>query len=197
MTDLILASTSAIRRELLTNAGLAFAAVSPGVDEDAIKARLLAEGEGPAAVALALASEKALAVSRRSAGLVIGADQTLDLDGALYDKVDSLEAARERLILLRGRTHQLHAGLAAAEAGKVIWRQMVTTRLTLRDFSDAFLERYLEHDGQAALSSVGCYHLEGAGVQLFESIEGDYFAILGLPLLGLLAFLRQRGIAPA
>jgi septum formation protein len=197
VTDLILASTSAIRRELLTNAGLAFTAVSPGVDEDVVKTRLLAEGEGPAAIAQALASAKAEAVSRGRSGLVIGADQTLDLGGALYDKVATIDAARERLILLRGRTHELHAGLAVADGGRVIWRQLVTTRLTMRDFSDAFLERYLERDGQAALSSVGCYHLEGAGVQLFDSIEGDYFAILGLPLIGLLGFLRGRGVAPA
>jgi len=197
MTELILASTSAVRRTLLTQAGLTYQAVSPGVDEEVVKTRLLAEGQGPKAIAMALGEAKAVAVSRKTPGLVIGADQTLDLDGALYDKVASIAAARERLRLLRGRTHELHAGLAIAEDGEVIWRQQVTSRLTMRAFSDVFLERYLASDGEAALSSVGCYQLEGVGVQLFEAIEGDYFAILGLPLMGLLAFLRERGVAPA
>jgi septum formation protein len=197
VTNLILASTSAVRRALLTNAGLAYSAVSPGVDEDEAKARLLANGEGPAAIALALASAKALAVSHGTEGLVIGADQTLELDGELYDKVASIEAARERLRLLRGRTHQLHAGVTVAQSGAVMWRQRVTSQLTMRAFSDRFLDDYLAQEGQAALSSVGCYQLEAAGVHLFEAIEGDYFAILGLPLLSLLAFLRTRGVAPS
>jgi septum formation protein len=197
VTDLVLASTSAIRRMLLANAGLTFSSVSPGVDEEAVKTEQLALGAGPREVAQALAGLKAERVSRDFGGLVIGADQTLELDGALFDKVADTAAARERLIALRGRTHLLHAGVAVAQAGRVIWRQLVTARLTMRAFSDAFLDAYLDRNGEAALSSVGCYHLEGEGVQLFDQVEGDYFAILGLPMLGLLALLREHGVVAA
>lgn len=194
MTAVVLASTSAIRRALLAAAGLSFTCASPGVDEDAVKAEQLAKGAGPAAVAEHLATLKAVQVSGKVAGLVIGADQTLDLDGVLYDKVADVAAARERLVRLRGRAHLLHAGVAVAETGVVVWRQLVTTRLTMRTFSDAFLDDYLARNGEAALSSVGCYHLEGEGIQLFEKIDGDYFSILGLPLLGLLDLLREKGV---
>jgi septum formation protein len=197
VTPLILASTSAVRRQLLANAGLGFTAVGSGVDEDAAKARLLAEGAGPRAVAEALAAAKAEQVSRDFDGLVIGADQTLELDGALFDKVGDLAAARARLVQLRGRTHALHAALAVAVGGEVVWRETVTARLTMRAFSDAFLDAYLTANGEAALSSVGCYHLEGEGVQLFAAVDGDYFAILGLPLIGLLGFLRLQGALAA
>ena len=126
-------------------------------------------------------------------GFVIGSDQTLDLDGALYDKAEDLAAARARLQLLRGRTHRLHSAVVVARDGAPIWREVVTASLTMRDFSDAFLEAYLANEGEAALGSVGCYRLEGAGAQLFSKIEGDYFAILGLPLMGLLDLLRRHG----
>jgi len=191
--SLVLASKSSARRAILTGAGVAHDAVVPGVDEEAAKARLLARGLGPAEVADALAELKALAVSAHTPGLIIGADQTLDLDGQLYDKAESFGAARERLVLLRGRTHQLHSGVVVADAGHVVWRERVTASLTMRAFSDAFLEAYLSTEGEAALGSVGCYRLEGPGAQLFSRIEGDYFAVLGLPLMGLLAFLRERG----
>jgi len=193
MTQIVLASTSAVRRTLLAAAGLSFTAISPGVDEDLVKTDMLARGEGPKAVAQALADIKAERVSREMSGLVIGADQTLDLDGVLFDKVPDIAAARERLILLRSREHQLHAGLAVAQSGSVIWRRTVTTRLSMRGFSDAYLDDYLARNAEAALSSVGCYHLEGEGAQLFDQVEGDYFSILGLPLLPLLGFLRERG----
>lgn len=197
MTALILASTSAIRRELLANAGVTFTSVSPGVDEAAVKSDWRAKGAGPSDVAAALATIKAETVSRDIDGLVIGADQTLDLEGAMFDKVVDLDAARVRLALLRGRTHRLHAGVAVAEGGRVVWREMVTASLTMRAFSEGFLDSYLERNGEATLTSVGCYHLEGEGAQLFEEIDGDYFAILGLPLLGLLGFLRTRGVVAA
>jgi septum formation protein len=197
MTALVLASTSVVRRKLLTAAGLGFTCVSPGVDEDAVKADRLAAGDGPAAIAEYLAAIKAARVSQTVGGLVIGADQTLDLDGALHDKVADIGAARERLARLRGRSHLLHAGVSLAEGGAVVWRQLVTARLTMRDFSDAFLDDYLLRNAEAALSSVGCYHLEGEGIQLFEAIDGDYFSILGLPLLGLLDLLRSRGVIAA
>jgi septum formation protein len=193
MTPIVMASTSAVRRTLLAAAGLSFTAISPGVDEEVVKTQMLAKGEGPRAIALALAEIKAERVSHELGGLVIGADQTLDLDGGLFDKVPDIAAARERLILLRGREHRLHAGVAVAQAGAVIWRRTVTTRLVMRGFSDTYLDDYLARNAEAALSSVGCYHLEGEGAQLFETVEGDYFSILGLPLLPLLGFLRERG----
>ena len=190
---IVLASKSAARRAVLTGAGVAYEAVVAGVDEDAVKTELLAAGGGPREVAAELAERKALKVSHERPELVVGADQTLDLDGALYDKVDTLDAARVRLLELRGRTHRLHSGVAAAQAGAVVWRELVTTTLTMRDFSDAFLDDYLAREGEAALGSVGCYRLEAIGAQLFSKIEGDYFSILGLPLLGLLDVLRARG----
>lgn len=190
---LTLASKSTARAQVLAGAGIAFETAGSGVDEDAVKARMLAKGATPAEVAGALAAEKALAVSRGRGGLVIGADQTLDLDGRLYDKVGDLEAARARLAALRGRTHRLHSAVALARDGAVVWAERPAAALTMRDFSDAFLDDYLATEGQAALGSVGCYRLEGPGVQLFSAIEGDYFTILGLPLMGLLETLRREG----
>ena len=138
-----------------------------------------------------------MAASQGRAGLVIGADQTLDLDGRLFDKAETLEEARERLAMLRGRTHQLHSAVAVAQGGKVIWREAPAATLTMRDFSDSFLDTYLTRHGDALLGSVGCYRLEDDGVQLFEAIDGDYFTILGLPLMGLLGVLREHGALTA
>lgn len=191
--SVILASKSAARRAVLDGAGVPYEALVAGVDEDAVKAGLLAEGAGPREIADALAELKAIRVSRGRPGLVIGSDQTLDLDGELYDKAETLEAARARLKLLRGRTHKLHSAVVVAKEGAPIWREVVTASLTMRDFSDAFLEAYLAAEGEHALGSVGCYRLEGPGAQLFSRIEGDYFAILGLPLMGLLDLLRRHG----
>ncbi len=198
MTGLVLASTSTARKAVLTGAGVPFDAARSGVDEDATKTRLSAEGASPRAVAEALADEKALAVSARRPGdLVLGADQTLELEGRLYDKAETLEEARARLQALRGKPHMLHSAVSVAQAGQVIWRETVSATLTMRDFSDGFLDDYLWKEGEAALGSVGCYRLEGPGVQLFASIEGDYFTILGLPLMGLLDLLRARGVVGA
>jgi septum formation protein len=191
--SLVLASKSAARRAVLDGAGIGYEVASPGVDEDVVKARMLASGAGPKAIAEALAAEKALAISNARDGYVIGADQTLDLDGRLYDKAESLDEARMRLTLLRGRTHELHSAVVVARDGAVVWQTVETARLAMRDFSDAFLDVYLQTEGPQALGSVGCYRLEGPGAQLFAQIEGDYFGILGLPLLGLLDFLRREG----
>ncbi len=191
MTVLILASQSAARAALLRGAGIPFQTRSPGVDESAVKLRLLAAGSDPRAIALALAQEKAIKASGDHSGLVLGADQTLDLDGELYDKAETLDQARSRLQGLRGRPHQLHAGVAIARDGALIWSEVVSATLRMRAFSDAYLEQYLARQGEAVLGPVGCYHLEGEGIQLFDAIEGDYFAILGLPLAGLLPVLRQ------
>jgi septum formation protein len=193
----ILASKSAARRAVLDGAGVPFDPAVAGVDEDAVKVALLAQGAGPRAIAEALAEQKAVRISAGRPGLVIGADQTLEFEGGLYDKVDSVEAARARLRQLRGKPHQLHSAVVVAKDGSVIWRETVSATLTMRDFSDAFLEHYLAIEGEAALGSVGCYRLEDLGAQLFASIEGDYFTILGLPLLGLLELLREHQVLPA
>ncbi|MDB5445854.1 MAG: Maf/YceF/YhdE family protein [Phenylobacterium sp.] len=195
--QVVLASKSAARRAVLQGAGVAFEAAVSGVDEDELKTRMLQAGASPRAVAEALAEQKALRISAARPGLVIGADQTLEFEGGLYDKVETLADARERLRSLRGKPHQLHSAVVAAKDGAVVWRETESATLTMRDFSDAFLETYLAEEGEAALGSVGCYRLESQGAQLFSAIEGDYFAILGLPLLGLLELLRQHQVLPA
>jgi septum formation protein len=183
-----LASQSKIRASVLRAAGVEIATASPGVDEDAIKQAMAQFSV--AEIAAALAEHKALAVT--ADGLVIGSDQAMEFEGRLYDKAKDLAEARARLSMLRGKTHQLHAGVAVAMNGEVIWRETTTSTLTMRDFSDTFLDDYLARTG-GALSSVGCYELEGLGAQLFEKMEGDYFAILGMPLMGLLELLRREG----
>ena len=193
---IVLASKSAARRAVLEGAGVPFEVSVASVDEEAVKASLLGEGASPRDVADALAELKAIRVSAKRQGFVIGSDQTLELDGQLYDKAESVEAARERLRLLRGKPHKLHSAVVVAKDGAPIWREVVSATLTMRDFSDEFLEAYLEGEGEAALGSVGCYRLEGPGAQLFSKIEGDYFAILGLPLMGLLDLLRRHGELP-
>jgi septum formation protein len=197
MTPITLASKSAARQAILRNAGVVFEAVGSGVDEDAAKAGLLAEGASPREVADALAELKAFKVSTKRPGLVIGSDQTLDLDGALFDKVDTVEAARERLKELRGKVHKLHSAVVVARDGRPIWRVVETAKLSVRPFSDAWLDGYLDRNAPDILSSVGCYFLEGEGVQMFDRIDGDYFAILGLPVVGLFDFLRLHGALEA
>jgi nucleoside triphosphate pyrophosphatase len=191
---LVLASKSAARRAVLEGAGVLFEAVGSGVDEDAAKVELAARRATPRQVAEALAEDKALAVSVGRPELVVGADQTLEFQGQLYDKVETLEAAAERLTTLRGKPHQLHSAVVVAQGGAVVWRETQSATLRMRDFSDGFLDDYLAAEGEAALGSVGCYRLEGLGVQLFSKIEGDYFTILGLPMMGLLDLLRRRGV---
>jgi septum formation protein len=194
----VLASLSAARSAILRGAGVPFETVGSGVDETQAKAELLAEGSGPRAIAEALATRKALAVSRlRPEALVIGADQTLDLDGELVDKAATMAECRARLKALRGTTHRLHAASAIADGDRVVWRQVESPRLTMRRFSDAFLDGYLDRNGEALLGSVGCYFLEDEGAQLFERVEGDYFAVLGLPLLPVLDLLRREGALAA
>jgi septum formation protein len=196
MIPLTLASKSPARAALLANAGLSFDTAAPGVDEEAAKAAMLADGTGPREIADALAELKAIRVSRRREGLVIGADQTLDLEGTLVDKAATLDEARARLVSLRGRPHVLHSAVVVARDGQPIWREVKSARLTMRAFSDAFLDGYMAREGEHLLGSVGCYRLEGEGVQLFERIDGDYFTILGLPMLGLLDLLRRYQVAP-
>lgn len=190
---LILASRSAARRALLTQAGVRFDAEDAGVDEDAIKTA--AADLSPAELAVELASAKALAVSRRDPeAWVLGADQTLAFDGGLISKAETLDEARTRLATMRGRTHELHSGLALAKDGAVVWSGVETAAMRMRDFSDEFLDDYIGAEGEVLLTVVGSYRLEGLGAQLFESINGDYFTVLGLPLWPLLKELRRVGV---
>lgn len=194
MSGIILASGSKARASVLAGAGVTFEVAIAGVDEGAVKTGLLAEGNGPREAADALAELKAVRVSRKHPGaLVIGADQTLDLAGALFDKAESMAEARERLQLLRGKTHKLHSAVVVARDGQAIWREVPAAKLTMRPFTDDFLDAYLERATDSILGSVGCYRLEDDGVQLFSRIDGDYFTILGLPLMGLLDLLRRHG----
>jgi septum formation protein len=197
MDDLILASGSATRAAMLRAAGLSFAVERPPVDEESVKASLRAEGLAPRDQADALAEIKAISVSRRRKGLVIGGDQMLALEGEAFDKPPTRELAREQLLRLRGKTHHLICAAVIAKDGAPIWRRIETPKLTMRNFSEAFLDSYLDAAGDDILASVGGYQLEGLGAQLFESVEGDYFSILGLPLLSVLAFLRTHGVAQA
>jgi septum formation protein len=195
--EIVLASGSRARREMLAAAGLQFTVQAADVDEPAIRARLLKEDASVESkrIAAVLAAAKAEDVSGKIGGsLIIGADQVLGLGDELLSKAPNMEAARAALRKLRGRTHELHSAVAFAEKGKVTWAHVATARLTMRDFSDAFLDDYLLRAGDRAGQSVGAYELEGIGVQLFDRIEGDYFTILGLPLMPVLAELRVRGI---
>mgnify|MGYP005993877399 FL=1 len=190
---LVLAAKSAARRAMLENAGVIFEVRTADVDEDAIKA--VSQDLDAAALAVRLAEAKALAVSRRDpAAWVLGSDQTLAFDGGLVSKAASLEEARARLKTMRGRAHQLHSGAALAVKGEVVWSGVDTVDMRMRDFSDAFLDAYLAAEGEALLSCVGSYRLEGPGSQLFVAVEGDYFTVLGLPLWPVLAELRRAGV---
>ena len=191
---LVLASTSAIRASVLRAAGDAFEVVASHVNEAALKEELLRADRGPAKIAAALAEAKALAVAWERDELVIGCDQTLELGGTLFDKVETMDEARERLKLLRGRTHELHSAVVVTRGNDVKYRELDSSRMTMRDFSDAWLEGYLTRQGGVILGSVGCYQLEGEGAQMFDQVVGDYFSILGLPLYGLLGFLREQGL---
>ena len=196
--QLILASSSQVRARLLGAAGLRPLIAPPQVDESGVRDSLRAAGASPAQVADALAELKALRVSNAGSDpFVIGADQVLTCDGVWFDKPADLGGARRQLRQLRGRTHVLTSAVVVARGGAAVWRHAESARLTMRRFSDEFIDAYLAQLGDAALNSVGAYQLEGLGIQLFERIEGDFFCILGLPLLPLLAFLREHGAVPA
>jgi septum formation protein len=196
---IVLASQSASRRALLGAAGVPFEALSPGVDEEAAKEALRADGLDARALADALAELKALRVSRRvPGGLVLGCDQTLSLDdGSMIDKAVDREDAARILRLLSGRVHHLHSAAVMVLNGEPIWRHIERVRMTVRPLSDAFIDAYLDQDWDQCQWCVGCYRIEGPGAQLFAKVEGSQFAIQGLPLLPLLDFLRIRGVLPA
>jgi septum formation protein len=193
MAKIVLASRSATRIALLRNAGIAFEARPPAVDERAIEARLGAIDTPPDKVALALAEAKALALADPGEAIVIGADQTLDANGHHWHKPGSMDEAKAQLLALSGRTHRLHAAVAGVRSGSVRWRHVDTAALTMRPLTSAGIDAYLGRVGEMALQSVGAYQIEGPGIQLFETIDGDYFTILGLPLLPLLKWLRHEG----
>lgn len=190
---LILASQSRSRRRMLEAAGVPFEAVSSGVDEESVKASLRTAGADGAAMARALARAKALAVSQRHPQvLVLGADQTLELGKEVLDKPISLEDASAQLARMSGGTHSLPTAAALAEGGEVLEEFVSVPRITFRPLSKAFINHYLNSMGDRALQTVGGCEVEGLGSQLIEKIEGDFFAVLGLPLLEVLACLRER-----
>ena len=190
---LILASKSAARRAMLTDAGVIFSVQVADVDEDAVKT--MHDPADPVGLAVELARIKALAVSRQNPDAwVLGADQTLAFEGGLVSKAGSLTEARNRLSAMRGRPHHLHSGAALAWNGRIVWSDVDTAAMRVRDFSDTFLDAYLATEGEALLACVGSYRLEGMGSQLFEAVEGDYFTVLGLPLWPVLAELRRVGV---
>jgi septum formation protein len=186
---LILASESKTRKALLAGAGLAFDARASGVNEREIEATAVMNGATPELVAQELAEAKATALA---GDVVIGADQVLALEGELLHKTRDVESARQQLDRLRGKTHELHAAVALAVRGRVVWSRVETAALTMHEFTDTERDRVLALEGNAVLGSVGAYRIEGPSIRLFESIEGDYFTILGLPLLPLLTALRTH-----
>ena len=192
---IILASQSASRKAMLAAAGVDFSAEAAGVDEDSVKAAMIAEGTDGRRLADALAEMKAVKVSRRHpTALVLGCDSTVAAeDGTLINKAETREESRAQLQALRGTTHKLTSAAVVALGGEPIWRHVDTAKLTMRPFSDAFLDSYLEAEWPAIGGCVGGYRLEGLGAQLFSRIDGDHFTILGLPLLPLLDWLRVRG----
>lgn len=191
---LILASKSPFRASILENAGIQFRAEAALIDERAAEAPMLKSGADAQEVASVLAEVKAQNVSERFPGaLVLGCDQTLSLEDDLFHKPADMDAARRHLLKLSGKTHQLASALALLRDGETLWRHISVARLTMRNLSPAFIGQHLARVGDAALSSVGAYQYEGEGIQLFEEIDGDYFTIIGLPLLPLLAKLRRMG----
>lgn len=196
---IILASGSQSRRQLLEGAGVVFDVVPADVDERALRDLALAKDAtaAPGALALMLARAKAGEMAaRKPDGIVIGADQMLALGSRLFDKPNDMAEARAHLLAMRGHTHQLHGGLAVIAPGQPLWTHEAVSHMTMRAFTPAFLDDYLETAGPRICQSVGAYQLEGVGIQLFERIDGDYFAILGLALAPLLAHLRGLGALP-
>ena len=192
---LILASQSLSRRALLEGAGLAFDTMPSAVDEAAIKESAQAEGVSAADTSILLADAKAARIARRHPeATIIGADQLLVCEGEWFDKPEDLAAARAHLQKLRNRAHELVTAVVVWRNGQRAWHHLATPRLAMRDFSDAFLDEYLAREGGFVTQSVGAYRLEGMGIQLMRDIRGEHTAILGLPLLPLLAYLRDAGV---
>ncbi len=195
--SLILASGSAIRREILDGAGLTYEVIIRPVDEAAIKDAMLAENARLRDIADALAEAKAMRVSRQMPGLVIGADQIMVMKNdagqdQLFDKPKDMDEVRARLLSMRGKKHELLGAVVICENGMPVWRHLSRTKLWVREFSEAFLDWYIKTEGEVLMKSVGAYRFEGPGSQLFEKVDGGFFAILGLDLLPVLEYLRTR-----
>ncbi len=192
---ILLASGSSIRAEMLTNAGLAFTVEAPTVDEEAVKNALLSEGAPPRDVAGALAELKAAKISAgHPRALVIGCDQVLEFDGRLLSKPISPRDAMHQLAQMRGHSHELLSAAVICEGGRPVWRHVGRVRLRMRAVSDGYLASYVARNWDSIRHSVGAYKLEEEGVRLFDDIDGDYFHVLGMPLLELLKYLSQRGV---
>jgi septum formation protein len=197
MAVLTLASASTTRAQLLRQAGMEIEVAPARIDEAALREALTAEGVGPHDLADALAEQKALRIARRDPrALVLGSDQILECDGRIFAKPETPEEAREQLLALRGRTHRLHTAAVLYHDAQPVWRHVSIPKLTMRDFGEAFLDDYIARNWADIRHSVGAYQVEGPGIRLFARIEGDHFAILGLPLLELLAILTRRGDIP-
>lgn len=194
MNDLILASKSPFRAMLMRNAGLAFNQQAARIDERVVEQTLETTGITPSDLAMILAEAKAVDVSERYPNaLVIGSDQTLSLGDEVLHKAATMEEARRRLLQLQGQNHQLNSGVVLARNGEAIWRHVSVARLSMRTLTPEFIGRHLAATGEKVLGSVGCYQFEGVGLQLFDAIDGDYFTIVGLPMLPLLGELRKLG----
>jgi len=193
--SLILASSSPHRKAILESAGVPFIAEAADIDEREAEKPLLETGAEPGDIAEVLATAKALGVSARNPdALILGCDQTLSLDGVLMHKSPDMEDARKKLLVLRGKTHQLHSAFVLVRTGQVLHSQISVADMTMRDLTPAYIGQYLAACGPDILGSVGCYQIEGRGIQLFEHIVGDHYTIIGLPLLPLLAKLRHEGL---
>lgn len=194
-SDLILASASTIRRDMLQNAGLTVEVMPSRVDEESVKLSMKAEERTPRDIADALAELKALKLSNKiPEAFVLGADQVLVFENQIFDKPKTLDQAKEHLRALSGKTHTLLSAAVIAQGGKPIFRHIGQARLTMRPLSDIFLDEYVASEKDDLLTTVGAYKLEGRGSQLFAKVEGDYFSVLGLPLLEILGFMRARKV---
>jgi septum formation protein len=197
MSRFVLASGSSSRRLILSRAGVEFVTQASNVDEAPIKEEAMRLGWDVATVALRLAEAKAMDVAKAyPQALVLGADQMLDCRDKRFDKPIDIADARAQLLALRGQKHRLTSALAMVKGEKILWRHVEEAWLTMRDFSEQFLDDYLQSQGDEATSTVGAYRIEEKGIQLFAAIEGEHTTILGLPLLPLLHFLREQGIIP-
>lgn len=195
-TSLVLASKSAIRRQILDGVGVEYNVRTANTDEHALKKKFLASGAPLQDLPAVLATAKAMDIRAKPDEILIGADQIMEMDGRLFDKPANMVEARQRLLDMRGKEHRLIGSVVTVREGEKLWQHTSTTRLKVRPFSERFLDTYLELEGEEILYCVGGYKFEGRGAQLFEHVDGDFFSILGLPLLPLLGHLREIGAVP-